>query len=215
MTEVWVVGRRLEDFPYPIDLSRFRDMEEAVEFVQKEHGDVYVFAFVAKPFMRRVSKLSTEEFVARNGIVSIKDRRQLIAIYLLLIAERLNLYHDYALELAEESEPKGTPVYVLMMAKKYKDTIRLYTGMNPSRFKFIRSKVQQLRAMTAHPSIAIACSCPPSLRHMDFTEIVTEDIDSEVNALYHLELPEDSPVLVSARGRNEKWADKRSRLGLE
>lgn len=84
------------------------------------------------------------------------------AIYLsLIIAERQDLYHDYALQLAEDSGPEDTPVYILMRTKKYKDTIKTYTGMNPSRFKFIRSKVQQLKAIIAHPSATIACSCPP------------------------------------------------------
>lgn len=206
MEGIWIVDSRPDIQPYFVNLDDHVSMKTVIyEIQQKEEDDVVVIPYVEGLSSEQVISLSARSFDARRGLITVKAKNPLAeARSTILAAERLELYHLHALQKARESTGMwGASVNRLAGTDAYKDFIEETTYRDRERYKLMRKMLQRLRAITTHPSEAVERRIPPPI---DFMEIrgLPEEIRLEVESLYYMELPEDGPVLKSARKRRDK-----------
>lgn len=208
MRGVWIFDKRPEKLPYFADLSRFVKVLDAIEYTEeRQEEEANVIAYVPGQSTKDLSHLSIQEFTSKQGCLVINDRHKLGERHpLLRLAERLMLYHQYALHLAEESGLKGASIGRLMGSKTYKKTIEETTGMSRNTFVRLRKMVQDSRGGLVHPTEVVTCCDPPPISLKYLATIISEEVKSEVYSLYSKPLPEDSPVLKFARSLNRKRA---------
>lgn len=200
----WLVDKRSKEQPIVVDSSGYRLVMDMVWSIKDEQeGDVLITTHVEGLPSEQTQSLSTGDFVADCGLIIIEHGQHLgETTPMFTIAERFELYHLHALYFARKSEPRGTPDHVLMKTKTYVDIIEKTTEMSCEMFVRMRNAMQSRRGRVAHPSAVVMRRCPPLVSLSDISEMVPEELVSEATTLYFKPLPNNSPVLISARIRN-------------
>lgn len=152
---------------------------------------------------RQVNNLTLKEFKERQGFIFL---RPLSLVHneasVLLIAERLNFWCNYALSEAEadpDEDLQGDSKKIIMRSEAFKKVFERSSRSHCPGFLQGRKDIQNVRGRRVHPSHMVTKSLPPSIPQEEFTAVVPPRCRNAVSFMYHLILREDDPVLILAK----------------
>lgn len=138
-----------------VKLSDFATVQDAVRGIEESQIDeVFVTAHVSGLPVEMVMGLSVEEFDARRGIITIRNRRSVEEVRSIVLAtERLNLYRQHALDEARNSGWRGWATHLIMDTEEYEGSIVRFTVRSRDRFLEVWNSIQDYRSVIAHPVV--------------------------------------------------------------
>lgn len=116
MVGVWVVDARAIHSPRFVVFDESMTVREALREIEgREAGQVFISAHTPDIASLDVMNMYIREFNSHHGIITIGGRSSMSEARLIfLAAERFNLYHQHALEVARNSGWRGRAVYQIV-----------------------------------------------------------------------------------------------------
>lgn len=184
-----------------------KDMVQRFRIEQNLTRRIVVKPFVVGFTQQRINSMSPMEFSEKHGILLMRLQDLNEESLLLVIAERLDLWCNYALSKAKDDPEEGlkdASKKVIMKSEIFKDVFERSSRLYCSDFLRGRRDIQDVRGKRVHPSHVVTQSLPPSIPQEEFAAAIPPRNRHVVGFLYHLILREDDPVLVLAKEFEDK-----------